>query len=518
MSIPVTRHRGRGQWHRCIGGLLTGLLLCANTLAAPLPPPHSGVWYEIFVRSWYDTDSDGVGDLNGVTAKLDYLQSLGVEGIWLTPINPSPSYHGYDVTDYRAIDPAYGTLADFRRLLAEAHKRGLRVIMDLVVNHTSDRHPWFLAARDRSDPHHAWYTWADAHSHLHALSATGGPAWHALGDQHYLGTFTGSMPDLNYDTPAVRSAVTAIGRYWLSLGVDGFRLDAAQHVYFDFASQHDDPRVLRKNLAWWSSFDAAMGKLDPDVYIVGEVTRHVPRELAPWYGALSAVFDFPLATGLIQSARSERAPALEALLRQVAAVIPPGRDAPFLSNHDQERVMSQLDGNGQHMRVAAAMLLTLPGRPFLYYGEELGMRGRKPDPDLREPMRWHRDARGAGETHWKRFSSDDGAQVSVDAQQSDPRSLLAWYRQLIAWRRELPVLRDGALTVPTLVNPQVAGWQLADATANVLVVHNLSGQPQMLRLGATLARYTRVRFSSLPGTRLQAARLQLPAYGSAVLQ
>ena len=481
-------------------------------------PAHSGVWYEIFVRAWYDTDGDGIGDLNGVTAKLDYLKSLGVDGIWLMPINPSPSYHGYDVTDYRAINPQYGTLADFRRLLDEAHKRGIRVIMDLVVNHTSDRHPWFLAARDPHDPHHDWYSWAGPATDLHAVSATGGPAWHALGRQHYLGIFTGEMPDLDFDTPAVREAVTGIGRYWLAQGVDGFRLDAARHIYEDFAATADDPALQRRNLAWWRAFHGAMTAVRPEAYLVGEVTRDEPKQLAPWFGPLDAVFDFPLATQLIRSAGSERNDGLGNLLERIAAAIPAGQDAPFLSNHDQERVMSQLGGNAQHMRTAAAMLLTLPGQPFIYYGEELGMRGRKPDPDLREPMRWHRDPRGAGESRWKRFSAGDGPGVSVEAEHGDAHSLLAWYRMLIGWRRDLPVLRDGALSVPTVANPHLVAWKLTHAGDSVLVVHNLSHQAQTLELTGALASFGEIRLASKPDARVAGGTLQLPAYASAVLR
>jgi glycosidase len=486
--------------------------------AASSASPRSGVWYEIFVRAWYDTDGDGIGDLNGVTAKLDYLKSLGIDGIWLMPIHPSPSYHGYDVTDYRAINPQYGTLADFHRLLEEAHKRDIRVILDLVVNHSSDRHPWFLAARDPHDPHHAWYSWAGPKTDLHATSVTGGPAWHALGTQHYLGVFTGQMPDLNFDSPAVRAAVTDIGRYWLAQGADGFRLDAARHVYVDFPDQADDPQVLRQNLAWWRAFDNAMARVRPDVYLVGEVTRDDPGLLAPWNGSLDAVFDFPLATQLIQSARSERNGGLSGLLKRIAAALPVGRDAPFLSNHDQERVMSQLGNDAQHMRMAAAMLFTLPGQPFLYYGEELGMRGRKPDPDLREPMRWHRDPHGPGESRWKRFSAGDRPNVSVEAQQGDAHSLLAWYRMLIGWRRDLPVLRDGALSVPPIANPHLAAWELADARGELLVVHNLSHKPQALKLDGVLKRFSQVRLASLPDVRIAAGELRLPAFASVVLQ
>lgn len=494
------------------------LQAAAPAVQAAQPSTRSGVWYEIFVRAWYDTDGNGVGDLNGVTAKLDYLKSLGIDGIWLMPINPSPSYHGYDVTDYRAINPEYGTLADFHRLIDAAHARGIRVIMDLVVNHTSDRHPWFLAARDPVDPHHAWYTWSGPRTELQATSATGGPAWHVLDKQHYLGTFTGAMPDLDFDTPAVRAAIDDVGRYWLAQGADGFRLDAAQHVYYDFASQADDPAVLRKNLQWWTSFRQAMKDVDPNVYLIGEVTRERPDELGPWFGPLDAVFDFPLASQLVASARDESPGTLGTLLQRIARAIPAGQDAPFLSNHDQERVMSQLDGNAQHMRMAAAMLLTLSGESFVYYGEELGMRGRKPDPDLREPMRWHRDPHGTGESRWKRFSAGDGAGVSVDAQQDDAHSLLAWYRMLMDWRRQLPALREGSLSVPAVSNPHLASWVLADAGNDVLVVHNLSHEPQTLKLAGTLAHFSQVRLASLPDARIDAGTLRLPAFASVVLQ
>jgi len=482
---------------------------------------RSDVWYEIFVRSWYDTDGDGVGDLNGVTAKLDYLKSLGISGIWLMPINPSPSYHGYDVNDYYGINPQYGSMADFEHLLTEAHKRGIKVIIDLVINHTSSEHPWFKAAADPADPHHAWYSWADQRTDLQAVSATGGPAWHKLGEQHYEGTFTAQMPDLDYDTQAVRTEMLKVGQFWLKKGADGFRLDAAQHVYFDFKTQEHDSGVLAKNLAWWSEFRQAANAIDPHAYIVGEVTRDTTAELAPWFKPLSAVFDFPLANKLIESAKSEHASDLASVLEQTDATLHAstgkhGVDAPFLSNHDQNRVMSQLDGNPHHMRMAAALLLTLPGQPFVYYGEELGMRGQKPDPDLREPMRWNRAPDALGETTWKTSTSHDGPAVSVEAEQADPDSLLHYYTMLIHWRSQIGVLRDGAFHGHAVDNPHIAAWELDDTDNHVLVVHNLSGEPQSMPLGD--GRFRAVLLHSKPGVTLQNGRLQMPAYTTAILQ
>lgn len=517
----------------CIAALLIVLAWMPAGVAAPPARSNdgtkasSGVYYEIFVRSWYDTNGDGIGDLNGVTAKLDYLQRLGVSGIWLMPINPSPSYHGYDVTDYYAINPQYGTMADFERLLREAHKRGIKIIMDLVANHTSNRAPWFLAARDPHGKYHDWYSWATPSTDLKAISATGSFAWHALPDgqadpkQHYLGVFAGEMPDLNYDDPAVRKAMIDVGKFWLRKGVDGFRLDAAQHVYLDFETDWGSASVLQKNLAWWRQFDRGIKEVNPDAWVVGEVWQQNLADLAPWMGSLDAIFDFPLAARLIESARTETDRDIGATLARIdtayrAAAHGRFDNAPLLSNHDTERVMSQLDGNPDHMRVAAAMLLTLPGHPFIYYGEELGMRGQKPDPHLREPMRWYRAGNGPGETTWEGWSAGDGPDVSVDAEDKNPASLLNWYRMLIGWRRDIPALRDGVPHEWRDANRQVAAWELDDAHGDALVLHNLSGKLQGLALPArrfrTLLRHSRA------GTSIDHDRLELPPYGSAILQ
>lgn len=514
--------------------LSTGACASAAAAAAKAPtkaamsgtrPSDSGVYYEIFVRSWYDTNGDGIGDLNGVTAKLDYLKSLGVSGIWLMPINPSPSYHGYDITDYYAIDPQYGTLADFHHLLAEAHKRGIKVIMDLVINHTSNLHPWFIAAKNPKDPHHDWYSWAAPGTNLAAASAAGDKAWHALPDgRHYLGIFSRGMPDLNYDTPAVREEMVKVGQFWMRQGVDGFRLDAARHIYLNFKSQEGDPAVLRENLAWWRQFMQGVRAVNPDAYVVGEVTESTWQQLAPWYGALSAVFDFPLATRLIDAARSEQAGDLTIRLQQryaafAATAGQPGADAPFLSNHDQDRVMSQLDGNAQHMRMAASILLTLPGHPFIYYGEELGLRGVKPDPDLREAMRWQPATDAPGETHWKALSANRAGAISVTTEQADPDSLLHLYQRLIQWRREIPALRDGRMQAYPIPEKQLLAYALQDATERVLIVHNLSSAPQSVRLTAAHTHpFTTVLRQSKTGVTLKNGQLHLPPYSTAVMQ
>ena len=481
----------------------------------------SDVYYEIFVRAFYDTNGDGVGDINGVTAKLDYIKSLGVRGIWLMPINPSPSYHGYDITDYEGINPQYGTMQDFKRLLDEAHKRDIKVVMDMVINHTSDQHPWFKAAQNPKDPHHNWYVWATPQSDLSAISATGGPAWHrAPNGQYYVGVFTSAMPDLNYDNPAVRKEMISVGRFWLKQGVDGFRLDAAQHIYDDLRSDMDSPVALKKNVTWWSEYLHGLQTTNPNVWLVGEVARQNPDDLVPYMGPLSTVFNFPVATQLLNSVRQERNLGIGTGLEYTYAAYrahAQGQfdDAPFLTNHDQNRVMSELEGNMAHMRLAAALLLTLPGHPFIYYGEELGMRGTKPDEDIREPMRWYRNS-GPGVASWKTWSMGDGPDVSVEAEEADPNSLLNLYRSLIGWRAQISALRDGVLHNVPVDDPHVLAYTLQDAQSRVLIVHNLSRDTRTVPLSRALPNAT-ILVQSKTGAVVTQGQLSLPPYGSAIL-
>ncbi len=521
---------------RLFAAVLGMLLVIPAALAAP-PAAHpqparashsgppSGVYYEIFVRSFRDSNGDGIGDLNGITASLDYLKSLGISGIWLTPIQPSPSYHGYDVTDYFAINPVFGSMADFERLVHAAHARGIRVMMDLVLNHTSDENPWFLKARNPQSPYHDWYVWAGPKAHLDARSAAGGPAWHALGRQHYLGVFSSHMPDLNYDNPAVRREMIRVGRFWLRKGVDGFRLDAARHIYENFASQDYLPSAVAKNVAWWKQFGKAMRRIDPHVYIVGEVTGPTEAQLTPYDAALNSTFDFPLARALIRSAMTERSIDLgRRLARTLARDSAADRsdhavfEAPFLSNHDQPRVMNDLGGNLDHMRMAAAMLLTLPGHPFLYYGEEIGMRGTKPDPQIREPMRWNRALDAAGETRWEPVIHNVAAGVSVAAESVRPGSLLDSYRQLIHWRKQLSALRDGTMAPYPADGGPIAAYVRADARQVLLVVHNLSGFTHVVKLNPHGPHFDMLVRQLGGYVQLDGNRLRMPPYATAILE
>ncbi|HET8897542.1 MAG TPA: alpha-amylase family glycosyl hydrolase [Rhodanobacteraceae bacterium] len=516
------------------------LALLATSCVASTPAVRSGVWYEIFVRSWYDSNGDGVGDLNGVTAKLDYLKALGVDGIWLMPINPSPSYHGYDVTDYQSINPEYGTLDDFKALLAAAHQRGIRVIMDMVINHTSNQHPWFKSAKAASSPYRGWYIWADQYTDVDTPNAFGGRAWNSTGNDWYLSIFDSGMPDLDFDNPDVRARMIAIGQFWLQQGVDGFRLDAARHLYEDLSSDMAGTRAMQKNIGWWAEYRHGLDAVNPAAYLVGEVSVSDADRLARYLGPLDAVFDFPAATAMINAARSESRQDIAASLQNMyqsfayAAYAGGGpravgqretagsgviQDAPFLSNHDQDRVMSQLDGSDRHMRMAAAMLLTLPGQPFLYYGEELGMRGRKPDPDLRAPMRWQRAPDALGETRWHAVAAENGPAISVEAQSGDANSLLNFYTRLIHWRIDLPVLRNGSFHAYPASSDHLVAWVRGEGDEAVLVVHNLAGAAQSMALNVPdEPAFTNVVEQSGAGASLAGSTLHMQPYSTVVIQ
>ncbi len=521
--IPLLRNAGRRCWlSAALAGAVFTLLATAPASAATLPrQAGSGVYYEIFVRSFADSNGDGVGDINGITARLDYLKWLGVNGLWLTPIYPSASYHGYDITNYFAVNPQFGTMKDFRRLLREAHARKIKVLIDMVLNHTSDRNPWFRRALDPKSPYHDWYTWAGKGTDIGALSSLNSPAWHSRDGQYYLGDFSGDMPDLNYDNPAVRHQMIEVGRFWLAQGVDGFRLDATTQIYIDFKSDIGSPRAIRKNIAWWQQYRDALRATDPSVFLLGEVPADTEAQAAPYYGGLNSVFDFPLAKVLVTAAASETSPNLGSYVASAWRAFRrdargPIVDSPFIGNHDRDRVLDQLRGNMSHMRMAAAMLLTLPGDPFVYYGEEIGMHGIKPDESIREPMRWDRDPRQAGETWWEPAPDNASSHLSVAAERADRRSLLNFYRRLIHWRIELPALGDGTIASYPVDGGAISAYTRADDAQRLLVIHNLSSAPRSVNLPD--AGFRAVIRRTRGGIRLRGGELLLPPYSTAILQ
>ncbi len=451
------------------------------TLVTDLPDWNDRVFYEVFVRSFYDSDGDGRGDLCGLIEQLDYLNDgdpattddLGVTGLWLMPITQSPSYHGYDVTDYWTVEDDYGTNQDFRDLVDAAHERGMVVIVDLVLNHTSNEHPWFIAARQGDPAYENFYIWADQPGDY--TSPWGAPVWHASGDRYYYGLFWSGMPDLNYHNPTVTVEMYDIAWYWLEeMGADGFRLDAIRHLYEDGPVLENVPETL----VWLENFDEFVHDIQPDALVVGEIWDR-SEEIVPYVGErVDVAFEFDLAQATLNAARLGNA---IPLLRQVSTVLdlyPPAQYATFLTNHDQNRVINQLAGDEGAARVAASVLLTAPGVPFLYYGEEIGMTGVKPDERIRTPMQWDDSVATSGFSTvmpWK-LPQENYKTVNVAAQDDDPASLLNHYRRLVHLRNAHPALRSNALQLVNSSNSGVYACLRYAEDETLLVVVNLSRQ------------------------------------------
>jgi alpha-amylase len=434
------------------------------------------VFYEIFVRSFYDTDGDGIGDFNGITAKLDYLNDgdpatmtdLGVTGLWLMPIHPSPSYHGYDVTDYYAVNPQYGTMEDFKRLLDEAHKRGIRITIDWVLNHTSNQHPWFEQAKDAESPYRDWYRWT--------TEQFPGPGWrYGGGGASYYANFSEAMPDLNYVHPAVKAEMKKVVNFWLNdVGIDGFRLDGAKHIFEDGQITENAPETH----AWYKELRSYYKGIAPQVLTVGEVADDSETVSAYIQGyELDLAFDFDLARTIVFSAGVSRADDVNDVLRKDLSLFQPGQFATFLTNHDQERTMSVLNDDVEAGKNAAILLLTSPGVPFLYYGEEIGMVGKKPDEDIRRPLQWSAedDAGFTTGAPWRAPFSDYTTK-NIATQSEDPNSLLSLYRKLIHLRNEHAALRVGDHYFVETGHPAVYASLRVSQEETILILINLGSE------------------------------------------
>lgn len=464
-------NHGYSRLNRLAACLLTGvILLCL----VPAARAESGIAYEIFVGSFADSNGDGIGDLKGIEEKLDYIAALNADWIWLTPIHPSPSYHHYDVLDYYAVAPEFGSLDDFDSLVSACAEKGIGIILDLVVNHTSSEHPWFLEAqaalRSGKESEYAdWYHFTKG-SGVHPVEGTD--------DWYYEGPFGYHMPDLNLDNAAVREEIARIMAFWQSHGVKGFRLDAVTSYYTGDAVRNAD--FLR--------FITETAKADdPDCYIVGEAWTNGSTLLTLYESGIDSLFDFPAADtegALVKaSLKGNAAPVSRKLAEwndSLKAASTASLDAPFLSNHDMARSRGMLRSDKTKMKTAAMLYLLLPGRPFIYYGEEIGMSGSGRDENKRLPMVW------GGEEN-NRFTCQPPADADqeqrltegVAIQTADPDSLLSWYRQLTGLRALAPELERGAMTAIETDNNSVCAFTVTDGTT-VAVVINASPKAEAL--------------------------------------
>lgn len=465
ISAPLPDSLPDGDYLATLGAVLADGPALSKTVAFSLdrwtgrvhaPPFYDGaVLYEIFVRSFKDgRGADGVGDFAGLSAMLDYLNDgrsdtdtdLGVDALWLMPVHPSPSPHGYDITDYEDIHPDYGTLDEYRRFVGESHRRGMRVMLDYVVNHSSNQHPYFKDAyRNNASPYSGWYKFNDA----------GNTAYTSFAGY-------GGMPELNFRSAPMRNYLEEMARFWMDLdgdgdftdGVDGFRCDVGK------GPPHDFWRELRQKIKAWR----------PDVALLGEVWDNAPTIASYFHDQYDMQFDYPLYYATLDLLNGKSDPTR--FLRDyqaIRAAYPPGAQlVRFLDNHDNNRIGSLLGGDLRREKMASGLLLALPGTPLIYYGMEVGMQGVKPDPDIRRPMRWD----------------------LVEAQTGDPNSLLSWHRTMIRLRRALPALgaRDDDAT-PSLFpgESDAPGLLVFERRAPgggpaALVVANVTGQERTGRL------------------------------------
>ena len=518
--------------------------------AAPAAPAASAdpwwrhaVIYEIYPRSFQDSNGDGTGDLNGITQRLDYLERLGVDALWIAPFYPSPQVDfGYDISDYQSIDPQYGTMADFERLLAAARTRHLRVILDMVLNHTSDQHPWFLdAARSRSAPHHDFYVWSagktDAAGERRPpnnwVSLFGGSAWQfvpAVGESYYH-RFYRQQPDLNWRNPAVEREMFAAMRFWLDRGVAGFRLDAVTELFEDAelrdapvlggVNAQGDPNlsdVYTKNLpevhGVMRRLRAMVDRYPDERVLIGETYLEKTADLDAWYGGaqhdeLQLPMDTLVGLGNKLDANTFRAHLLESQT-ELHGSLP----LVVFDNHDNVRSWNRF-GDGVHdaqiARLVAALLLTTRATAIMYQGQEIGQRTATPRrvEDVRDPIGvrgWPREKGRDGERtpmQWDSsnaqagFSSnphtwlpvtEDYRTVNVQTETADPDSLLNWYRQLIALRRSNAALRGGRMVMLDPSNASVLSYaRVSEDGTTVVVSLNMSAQPQQASLGLASA-------------------------------
>ena len=491
---------------------------------------NNRVFYEIFVGSFADSDGDGTGDLRGVIEHMDYLndgdpnsgKSLGVEGIWLTPIFLSPSYHKYDVTDYYSVDPAFGTLEDLRELCALCEARNVKLILDLPLNHTGAENAWFsafCAAHREGRTDDAMY---DFYSFLPAgASAEDARVFRPIpgSSDSYECNFSPDMPELNFDSAAVREELVKLARFYLELGVDGFRFDAAKYVYLG-----ED----RESAAFWEWYMDELRAVCPEIYVVAEVwSADATTEL--YYGAMNC-FDFTLsqAEGLIaRTAAGGDADRLtaytEEYLSAVRALRADAALVPFISNHDMDRAAGFLPVSNGRMQMAANLCLLSPGSPFLYYGEELGVRGSRggadTDANRRLPMPWG-DGSETADPPGASYPADKRYSASAAEQRSDADSLYTYYKTLLMIRHANPEIARGDYRALTVEDSKAGGFVSEWNGKAVCVLHNPTTRELTLDLAALgQSRFTRLASAiGQGGASLDGAVLTLGAQTSAILR
>lgn len=486
-------------------------------------------YYEIFVYSFYDSDGDGIGDLNGLIQKLDYIEEMGFNGIWMMPIMQSPTYHKYDVVDYCSIDEAYGTVEDFQKLVEECHKRDINVVIDFVINHSSSEHQWFVDAcaylkelPEGQEPDLAECPYVD---YYHFAREQVNADYYQVGDSgwYYEGVFWSEMPDLNLASEALRLELEDISRFWIDMGVDGFRMDAAMHF------EENDIAFNTEALNWLYSFCKG---LDPEFYMVSEVWAS-SSAIADYYASgTPSMFNFDAADAegkLIKAARGNYKAAsfvgsMVGYQTEYAAENPDFIDAPFITNHDMGRVANALMKDANDMKMACGLLMTMNGSPFVYYGEEIGMSSSgKKDENKRLPMVWS-DTDATGMTKGPSDADRDivFAFEGAEQQLEDPYSILNYYKRAVRLRNENPEIARGKIEI---VEALTEGHQAAITKqyegSTIGIVYNTSDETLTVGLSGTVLADMAIRgYLTLNGEVVELADggLSMPAQSVCILK
>lgn len=458
--------KGRRNKFRKIFGLLLAVVVAACSLTAcgksdwrdkevTVIDDNYRTWYEIFVYSFCDSDGDQIGDLQGVISKLDYIADMGFNGIWLMPIMPSPSYHKYDVKDYQEIEPEYGSMADFEELVAECDKRGIKLIIDLVLNHTSSEHLWFVEACSYLEsleagaepsaeecPYYEYYNFVKGNPNSNT--------WYQVGttDYYYEGVFWSGMPDVNFESQALRKEFEGIMDFWLNKGVGGFRLDAVKEFYTGSASKNVEV------LTWLNDYVKAV---KPDAYMVGEAWDGLNVYAQYYASGIDSFFDFEFAgpTGVVTktltfSGETNSAQAYAKALSRVQKAIREYRedaiDAPFFVNHDMARAAGYMQYDVRKVKMAAPLNILMSGSAFVYYGEEIGMTGSGKDENKRAPMYWSSDAQAKGMTRGPLDMEPQENQFAcAQEQMKADDSIYSFYKDTILLRNQNPEIARGTV-------------------------------------------------------------------------
>ncbi len=502
-----------------------------------LPLKRDVLWYkdaiiyQVHVRTFYDSNGDGIGDFQGLEEKLDYIQELGVSAIWLMPFFPSPLRDdGYDIADYSAVHSSYGTLEDFRKLLGSAHDRGIRVIIEMVLNHTSDQHPWFQESRSSQDnPRRDWYVWSDTDTRYKGTriifldTETSNWAWDPISKSYYWHRFFSHQPDLNYDNPAVREQMWNVMKFWLEMGVDAFRLDAVPYLVEregtnceNLPETHEVLKELRRKL----------DEQFPGRMLLAEANQW-PADLRPYFGdgdEFHMAFHFPLMPRMFMGLKLEDRKPITEILQQTPEIPPSCQWSLFLRNHDEltlemvtdlerdymydvyaesktmrlnlgirRRLAPLLDNDRRRIELMNGMLMSLPGTPIIYYGDEIGMGDNINLGDrngVRTPMQWSGEWNGG-------FSTADPEHlcapliqnpvygypvVNVLSQRESEHSLLCWMRRIITVRRSTGVFGRGSIEFLYPANHRILAYVRRLGNEPVLVVNNLSSTAQAVEL------------------------------------